>query len=265
MSCTLSYGVRITSYRLFMSHSIPPALPTALTQIRARIAEAAVRAGRAADAVTLLAVSKTHPPELIEQAWAAGQYAFGENRAEEAWAKFADPATAAGFAYRAAPATPPELHLIGPIQSRKAALAVACRPALIHSVDRLKIAARLDQAAAEADVTLAVLLEVNVGGEASKAGFAPAELVAAAAAILALPRLRVHGLMTIPPYTDDPNAARPYFARLRHLRDQLAAAYPQAEWQQLSMGMSHDFEAAITEGATIVRVGTAIFGERVKK
>ena len=237
-------------------------ISTNLSHIRSRIAQAAARAGRAADTVTLLAVSKTHPPAAIEQAWAAGQRAFGENRVEEAWTKFADPATAAGITYRGASAAPPELHLIGPIQSRKAALAVACRPALIHSVDRLKIAVKLDQAAADAGLTLDVLLEVNVAGEASKAGFAPTELPQAAATLLSLPRLRIHGLMAIPPYESDPQAARPYFARLRSLRDQLAAAYPQADWRQLSMGMSHDFEVAIAEGATIVRVGTAIFGER---
>ena len=240
-----------------MSHLIP----TNLVHIRARVAEAAGRAGRSPDEVMLLAVSKTHAPAAIEQAWAAGQTAFGENLVEEAWAKFADPATATGFAYRAA-AVPLALHLIGPIQSRKAALAVTCRPALIHAVDRLKIALKLDRAAAEVGVLLDVLLEVNVAGEASKAGFAPAEVLDAAGTITALPRLRVRGLMAIPPYEPNPEAARPYFAALRGLRDQLAARYGQTDWHHLSMGMSHDFEAAIAEGATIVRVGTAIFGER---
>lgn len=241
------------------------AISTNLAEIHTRIAQAAERAGRAPDAVTLLAVSKTHPPAAIAAAWAAGQRAFGENLVEEAWTKFADPATAQAALYRRDGATPPELHLIGPIQSRKAGLAVACRPALIHAVDRLKIATKLNQAALAAGVTLDVLLEVNVAGEASKAGFAPHDLLAEADALVALPNLRIHGLMTIPPYTPDPQAARPHFAALRRLRAVLAARYPETDWQQLSMGMSHDFEAAIAEGATIVRVGTAIFGERSRQ
>lgn len=241
---------------------MPPSIPDNLAHIRARIAEAATRAGRSPDQVLLLAVSKTHPAAAIDAAWAAGQRAFGENLVEEAWAKFADPATTQEALYRVDGAAPPELHLIGPIQSRKAGLAVACRPALIHAVDRLKIAVKLDQAALAAGVMLDVLLEVNVAGEASKAGFAPNGLLAEADVLVALPNLRIHGLMTIPPYTPDPQAARPHFAALRRLQAVLAARYPETDWQQLSMGMSHDFEVAIAEGATIVRVGTAIFGER---
>jgi len=238
-----------------------------LISIRERIAAAARRAGRSPDEVMLLAVSKTHPVALIEQALAAGQRDFGENLVEEAWAKFGDATSAT-----ASPTPPsssefpqaarPRPHLIGPIQSRKAALAVACRPALIHAVDRLKIARRLDRFAAEAGLVLEVLLEVNVAGEASKFGFTPEAVGREAEAILALPHLRVRGLMTIPPYVPDPQAARPHFAALRGLRDQLAQRYPQADWRTLSMGMSHDFETAIEEGATIVRVGTAIFGSR---
>lgn len=249
--------LRNTHYESSMPHSIS----ANLAHIRTRIAEAATRAGRSPDEVLLLAVSKTHPPAAIEQAWAAGQTAFGENLVEEAWNKFADPATATGFAYRTAGETS-ALHLIGPIQSRKAAPAVSCRPVLIHAVDRLKIALKLDRAAAEAGVLLDVLLEVNIAGEASKAGFTPAEASDAAATIVILPRLRIRGLMAIPPYEPDPEAARPYFAALRGLRDQLAVRYGQTDWRHLSMGMSHDFEAAIAEGATIVRVGTAIFGDR---
>lgn len=233
-----------------------------LAQIRERMAAAAQRAGRSPDEITLLAVSKTHPVALIKQALAAGQRDFGENLVEEAWAKFADPASPTALARWMDAAARPRLHLIGPIQSRKAALAVACRPALIHAVDRLKIAVRLDRAAAEAAVTLDVLLEVNVAGEASKFGFNPDAVLGAAAAILALPSLRVRGLMTIPPYDADPEAARPHFAALRRLQGQLAQRYSQTDWSHLSMGMSHDFEAAIEEGATIVRVGTAIFGSR---
>ena len=233
-----------------------------LAQIRERMAAAAARAGRSPDEIMLLAVSKTHPVALIEQALAAGQREFGENLVEEAWAKFADPGSPTALAGRIDAASQPRLHLIGPIQSRKAALAVACQPVLIHAVDRLKIAVRLDRAASEAAVTLDVLLEVNVAGEASKFGFTPDAVLGAAAAILALPSLRVRGLMTIPPYEPDPESARPHFAALRRLQGELAQRYPQTDWGHLSMGMSHDFEAAIEEGATIVRVGTAIFGTR---
>ena len=276
-----------------------------LISIRERTAAAARRAGRAPDEVMLLAVSKTHPVALIEQALAAGQRDFGENMVEEAWAKFGDPKSTTALEVppsssellrvplsssellrvplsssellrvplsssglpQVPPGLPesisrPRLHLIGPIQSRKAALAVACRPALIHAVDRLKIARRLDRFAAEAGLVLEVLLEVNVAGEASKFGFTPEAVGREAEAILALPHLRVRGLMTIPPYVPDPQAARPHFAALHGLRDQLAQRYPQADWRTLSMGMSHDFETAIEEGATIVRVGTAIFGSR---
>jgi len=230
-----------------------------LAQVRERVAAAARRAGRLPDEITLLAVSKTHPVALIEQALTAGQRDFGENLVEEAWAKFADPnSDLAGLPN----GDQPRLHLIGPIQSRKAALAVACRPALIHAVDRLKIAVRLDRFAAEAGLALDVLLEVNVAGEASKFGFTPQAVLRGAEAILALPHLRVRGLMTIPPYEPDPEAARPTFAALRQLQGQLSQRYPQADWRHLSMGMSHDFETAIEEGATVVRVGTAIFGTR---
>ncbi|HSN77599.1 MAG TPA: YggS family pyridoxal phosphate-dependent enzyme [Anaerolineae bacterium] len=241
-----------------MNYTIDIAANLAL--VRQRMAAAARRVGRSPDEVVLLAVSKTHPAALIEQALAAGQRAFGENLVEEAWAKFGDPGSPLAGPPDAA--ARPRLHLIGPIQSRKAALAVACRPALIHAVDRLKIAARLDRFAREAGLALDVLLEVNVAGEASKFGFTPDAVRRDTETILALPNLRVRGLMTIPPYEPDPEAARPHFAALRRLQGELAQRYPQADWRHLSMGMSHDFEAAIEEGATIVRVGTAIFGTR---
>ena len=238
-----------------------------LATVRQKIAEAAQRAGRSVDEITLVAVSKTHPVELVLQALDAGQIDFGENRVEEAWAKFVDPSSTGSVHNvsssddeRALPQV--NLHLIGPIQSRKAELAVACRPVLIHSVDRLKIAGKLDRLAGEAGLRLDILLEVNVSGEASKFGFTPDGLWQDAEAILALPALRVRGLMTIPPYDMDPEAARSVFVALRLLRDRLAVRWPQADWHHLSMGMSHDFEVAIEEGATIVRVGTAIFGTR---
>ena len=238
-----------------------------LATVRHRIAEAAQRTGRSVDEITLVAVSKSHPVELVLQALDAGQIDFGENRVEEAWAKFVDPTLAESLhnSYRVdrERAFPPvNLHLIGPIQSRKAELAVACRPVLVHSVDRLKIAGKLDRLAGEVGLRLDILLEVNVSDEASKFGFTPGGLWQDAEAVLALPALRVCGLMTIPPYDMDPETARGVFAALRQLRDRLAARWPQTDWHHLSMGMSHDFEVAIEEGATIVRVGTAIFGVR---
>jgi hypothetical protein len=228
---------------------------------------AARRAGRSIDEITLVAVSKTHPAELVLDAIDAGQADFGENRVEEAWAKFVDPDLPGTVhnitsAYRLGGRPEARLHLIGPIQSRKAELAVACQPVLVHAVDRLKIAERLDRFAGAAGARLDILLEVNVSGEASKFGFTPAGLWQEIEAILALPALRVCGLMTLPPIVDDPEDTRDIFADLRRLRDRLAARWPQADWHHLSMGMSHDFEVAIEEGATLVRVGTAIFGTR---
>ena len=234
-----------------------------LASVRQRIAAAAQRVGRSPADITLVAVSKTHPAELVRQAMDAGQVDFGENRVEEAWAKFGPLRSDVALhnnGYANSPAV--KLHLIGPIQSRKAELAVACRPVLIHSVDRLKIAERLDRFAGQSGVQLDILLEVNVSGEASKFGYKPDGIWQDVEAILALPALQVRGLMTIPPFSEDPEAARCFFVALRQLRDRLAARWPQADWQHLSMGMSHDFEVAIEEGATIVRVGTAIFGER---
>lgn len=238
-----------------------------LAIVRHRMAEAARRAGRPVDDITLVAVSKTHPVELVLKARQAGQADFGENRVEEAWAKFVDPTSASRLHNATSTndepdASPIRLHLIGPIQSRKAELAVTCRPVLVHAVDRLKIAGKLDRVAGGAGQRLDVLLEVNVTGEVSKFGFKPASLWQDVEAILALPNVRVRGLMTIPPYEIDPQAARGAFVALRKLRDRLAERWPQADWHHLSMGMSHDFEVAIEEGATIVRVGTAIFGAR---
>lgn len=237
-----------------------PDVAANLRRVREQLAAAAVRAGRQGGDITLVAVSKTKPVTLVQAALAAGQVDFGENLVEEAWAKFADPGDQSSLASRGVPGV--RLHLIGPIQSRKAALAVACRPVLIHAVDRLKIAHRLDRFAADAGLRLGILLEINVSGEPSKFGFAPDQLDQAMDGLLSLPHLLVQGLMTIPPYHSDPEMARPYFVQLRHLQERLAASYPEASWRHLSMGMSHDFVVAVEEGATIVRVGTAIFGER---
>ncbi len=235
------------------SPSLPP-IAANLERVRERMARAALQAGRDPAAVTLVAVTKTHPPAYAAAAIAAGQYDIGENRPEEAWAKYGD-------------RTQPELagmrlHLIGTVQSRKAAIALACQPVLIHSIDRLKIARKLSELAQAQGRVLDVLFEVNISGEATKAGFGPDALRQALPELLSLPGLRSHGLMTIPPWDPDPEKARPYFRALRRLRDALIQEYPEADWSQLSIGMSDDFEVAIAEGATLVRVGTAIFGPR---
>ena len=226
-----------------------------LAAVRARIAQAARASGRAPEAVRLVAVSKQHPPEAVAAALAAGQRDFGENRINDALPKMA--ALAASNA---------RWHMIGHIQSRKAREVAETGFTLIHSVDTVRLAERLSQAAGGR--RLPVLLECNVSGEAAKAGFPAAaehEWAAfreAAAQVLALPGLEVRGLMTMAPIVPEPDAARPYFARLRQWRDRLAADLPGAAWAELSMGMSDDFEAAIAEGATLVRVGRAIFGGR---
>ncbi len=229
-----------------------------LRRVRARMAQAALRAQRSPDEITLVAVSKTKPLALIAETAAAGQIDFGENRLEELWEKV-EAATEAGL-------DTVRWHAIGTIQSRKTKLAMGPF-ALIHAVDRLKIAQRLSRQADETGRELDVLLEVNVSGEESKHGFSPTSLLAALPALLALPALRYCGLMTMAPFVADAEEARPYFRALHCLLDELrrtypSAQYPQATWQHLSMGMTNDFEVAIEEGATIVRVGTAIFGHR---
>lgn len=216
------------------------------------MAAAARRAGRAPSDIMLLAVSKTHPLAAIEAAVAAGQHDFGENRLEELWPK-AKAAQAAGLEIA--------WHFIGTIQSRKSADTVGPW-ALIHSVDRVKIAQRLSRDAVAAQMELPVLLEVNVSGETSKHGFTPQDLLDNAAELASLPGIRLSGLMTMAPLVDEPEATRPVFRSLRLLREQLTAVCPQADWHHLSMGMTNDFEVAIEEGATIIRVGSAIFGAR---
>ncbi len=223
-----------------------------LAVIHERIARSAHRTGRRPEEVRLMAVSKTIAPEGILEAYQAGQRLFGENRVQE----FADKSGAL-CAMRDA-----EFHMIGHLQSNKAAKAAE----LFHAVDSLdsaKLGERLNGAAEKLGKTLEVLIEINVGGEAAKSGVAPEspELKQILAAAPEWPHLRLAGLMTVPPFTEDPEAARPYFRRLRELRDQLAT---RDSLEALSMGMSHDFEVAIEEGSTCVRVGTAIFGERQK-
>lgn len=225
-----------------------------LSALRQRIGEACLRSGRRQEEVTLVAVSKRQPLERIAAAHAAGQRVFGENRVQEAAGKIGLlPADA-------------EWHLIGPLQSNKVKSAAGLFSA-VHSVDRVKIAALLDRARAGTDrdegARLPVFLQVHLGGEESKHGFDPATLLAVARPLFALPALEIAGLMCIPPYFEDAQEVRPFFRQLRELRDRLRVL-PAAETFRglLSMGMSHDFEVAIAEGATHVRVGTALFGDR---
>jgi hypothetical protein len=224
-----------------------------LAEVRAQITAAARQAGRKPDDITLVAVSKTQPMDAIVAAYAAGHRDFGENRLEELWAKVHDAQRHGLHDIR--------WHMIGTIQSRKTGDAIGPF-ALIHSVDRTKIAARLSRDAVAAGRVMDILLEINVSGEASKHGYTPATILAEADAVIALPGIQVRGLMTMAPFVDDPEAARPCFRELRSLRDRLTLQHPGADWHHLSMGMSNDFIVAIAEGATLVRVGTAIFGER---
>jgi hypothetical protein len=225
-------------------------------RVRERIRLAAASAGRDPDAITLMGVSKTFPPEAIREAYAAGIRVFGENRVQE-FAGKADALRELGDA---------RWHLIGHLQSNKAAKAADLFHA-VDSVDSLKLAEKLNDAAGAAGKTLRVLVEVNVGGEAAKSGIAPgsAELDRLLAEAPRLTNLEFCGLMTLPPYTEDPQGARPYFRKLRELRDEIAdRGLPRVSMDELSMGMSHDFEVAIEEGSTCVRVGTAIFGGRAE-
>ena len=220
-----------------------------LQRVRVDLAAAAARAGRDPDSVQLVAVTKTLPPERVEQALAAGLTVFGESRLQEARAKIPVISSRARW------------HLIGHLQSNKARDAVSLFE-LIHSVDSVRLAVELNKWADRLGKTQAVLIEINVSGEASKFGMKPEDLESALRQLQALPRLEVHGLMTIAPFAEDPEKARPSFRRLRELRD--AAAQQGWALPQLSMGMSHDFTVAIEEGATLIRVGTALFGERSK-
>jgi pyridoxal phosphate enzyme (YggS family) len=225
----------------------PDEIATRLDDVRRRIADAAARAGRAG-AVRLVAVSKTKPVEAIRAAYAAGQRLFGENYAQELAEK----------AEALRDLTDLEWHFIGRLQRNKAKQ-VARVARFVHTVDSRALAVELGKRAAEATVPLRALVEVNVSGEASKGGCSPDDLGDVLAAIRAEPRLRAVGLMTIPPATEDAEAARPLFAALRALRGRHGGADALPE---LSMGMTHDFDVAIAEGATLVRVGTAIFGSR---
>ena len=228
-------------------------LQSRIAAVQERIAAAARRAGRDPAEVTLVAVSKTHSADEVAAAYAAGLRVFGENRVEEATPK------AGEVARLVAPAEPPAWHLIGHLQSRKAE-DVLPWASMVHSVDSVKLAQRLSRfVTAE---KLPILLEVNVSGEASKYGFQPEALPAVVETIAALPGLALQGLMTMAPIAADPEEVRPIFAALHDLRTILARRYPKLDWRHLSMGMTDDFEVAIEEGATLVRVGRAIFGKR---
>ena len=224
--------------------------------IRKRIAAAAQRAGRNPAEITLMAVSKTFPPELIREAYGAGIRVFGENRVQEF----------AGKAGAVRDLTDVEWHLIGHLQSNKVAKAAELFGA-VDSVDSVRLAERLNTFAETAGKTLPVLIEINVGGEEAKSGIAPGseELEEILRAAPRWKNLMIRGLMTVPPYTEDPEGGRAYFRQLREIRDGIdARRLPAVSMAVLSMGMSHDFEVAIEEGSTCVRVGTAIFGERAK-
>jgi PLP dependent protein len=222
--------------------------------VRGRIAAAARRADRNNAEITLMGVSKTFPAERIREAYAAGLRVFGENRLQE----FSDKATA----LRNLPDA--EWHMIGHLQTNKAAKAAELFNA-VDSLDSVRLADKLNASAESASKILSVLIEINVGGEQAKSGVAPDsdELEQILRSAPRWRNLEMRGLMTVPPYTEDPEGSRSYFRQLRQIRDRIAQRMlPQIGTAVLSMGMSHDFEVAIEEGATCVRVGTAIFGDR---
>ena len=221
-----------------------------IQNIRARIAKASTRAGRRPEEVTLVAVSKTVGADKIKEAIAAGVENIGENRVQEAWQKFQ--AIGRGVKW----------HMIGHLQTNKVKRALQFVD-MIQSVDSLHLAAEIQRQAEKLDRAVDVLVQVNTSGEDTKFGFAPEETVAAVEEIAAFPRLRVKGLMTIGAFLPDPEEVRPCFRRLRELKEKIAGRnLPGVEMQTLSMGMTDDFEVAIEEGSTMVRIGRSIFGER---
>jgi PLP dependent protein len=222
-----------------------------LERVREEIAVAAVKAGRAVDEIELVAITKTHPAEKVREAYEAGQSLFGESRVQEARVKI--------------PELPSSLrwHFVGHLQKNKIRHALPLFE-MIHSVDSLALAEDMNRIAEEEGLHPRVLLEVNVAGEGSKFGFSSDKLREQMEQLLALPRLSILGLMTLPPLTPEQEASRRYFVQLRDLRDRLQTEF-HVDLAQLSMGMTNDFPIAVEEGATLVRVGTAIFGERSKK
>jgi len=219
-----------------------------LERVREQIAQSAAKTGRTADDIELVAITKTHPPEKVREAVEAGQTLFGESRVQEARDKI--------------PELPSNLrwHFVGHLQKNKIRHALPLFE-LFHSVDSLALAQEMDRIAADEGMHPRVLLEVNVAGEGSKFGFAPDKLREQMEALLALQRLSILGLMTIPPLAEEAEVSRRYFVQLRELRDRLQTEF-HVDLPQLSMGMTQDFPIAVEEGGTLVRVGTAIFGER---
>ena len=231
---------------------VGPDLRRRLAQVRERISTAAARCSRESAEVTLVAVSKTHPAAAVRAALSAGVTDFGENRVQEAESKI--------------PLLKDEItrwHLIGHLQANKARRAVKLFD-VVHTVDSTSLAQRLDRACGdEQRRELRILIQVDLAGEATKSGVAENRLLDLVESVRQWPRLRLTGLMIMPPFFEDPEQVRPFFKRLRELRDEIQAGGHFGDRPgELSMGMSHDFEVAIEEGATIVRVGTAIFGER---
>ena len=219
-----------------------------LERVRAQTTEAAKKSARSPDDIELVAISKTHEAEKVRAAFDAGQQLFGESRVQEARAKIPSLPSAARW------------HFVGRLQRNKVRHALPLFE-LFHSVDSFDLARDMNRIAEEEGLRPRVLLEVNVAGEGSKIGFAPENLREQMEALLELPRLTIEGLMTIPPLAPEAEASRKYFAKLRELRDEFAAQF-QLSLSHLSMGMTGDFMVAIEEGATLVRVGTAIFGQR---
>ena len=223
-----------------------------LEEVRARIGEAALRAGRLPSSIRLIAVSKTFSADHVRAAMAAGQVDFGENKVQEGLSKAEEIGSG------------PRWHLIGHLQSNKAKKAAAAFAA-IHSIDSVDLVRRIDAAAAEAGTAPELLIQADLAGEATKFGASPSDIPAIIESALACRAAKLRGLMLVPPWSDNPEDVRPWFRQLRELRDRLVeAGTPASSLAELSMGMSHDFEAAIEEGSTMVRVGTAIFGKRPK-
>jgi PLP dependent protein len=245
----------------------PSTIAANLTAVRERIAAAADASGRTPESVRLIAVSKTFPAESVRAAIAAGQRDFGENKVQEAIPKIEaiEKMMADGQGQAAgtrAPGDEVRWHLIGHLQSNK--VRKAARPFdVIHSIDSADLLQKIDAAAREARRTPELLIQVDLAGEATKFGAGPDDLQPIFDAAASLVSACLVGLMVLPPWSEDPEVARPYFRRLRELRDELGSrGVPAASLRELSMGMSHDYEVAIAEGATMVRVGTAIFGKR---
>jgi pyridoxal phosphate enzyme (YggS family) len=239
-----------------------------IKRVREQITAACARAGRDPSEVTLVAVSKTWPAEAVVEAYRLGLRDFGENRVEEAEEKIPNTKSQiSNLRSLISDLRPPIWHLVGHLQSRKTRETVALFD-VVHSVDSVKLAEKLSRLCVEAGRVMPILLECNVSGEASKYGFVVKDdagkgrLMADVEAIAALPGVRIEGLMTVAPIVADAEETRPIFRALCRLRDGLAARFPQASWQHLSMGMTDDYTTAVEEGATLVRIGRAIFGER---